>query len=174
MTPKQLSYLTLLCKHLFTFLHANKNISLQVSQTQISLYQVLPENTGVEANDCVKWEERKCLSFFWRIDPWRKYGWWRIQRKLTTCKKPTFFSVFALMEVSIPVSLCWFPTSSHILTACFIIGLCVKFLSLFIQTILWKCQGPRPAPAELNGILDIEVNGNRTGMAIRLIRYTIP
>lgn len=58
--------------------------------------------------------------------------------------------------------------------ACFMIGLCVKFLSLFTQTVLWKFQGPRPAPAELNGILDIEVNGNRTGKAVCLIRYTIP
>lgn len=31
MTPKQLAYLTLLCKHLFTFMHANKYISYEVS-----------------------------------------------------------------------------------------------------------------------------------------------
>lgn len=32
---------------------------------------------------------------------------------------------------------------------------------------------PRPAPAELNGILDIDVNGNRIRPALRLIRYAI-
>lgn len=57
-------------------------------------------------------------------------------KNLTTCKKPIFFSAFALMEVSIPVSLWWSPTSSYILKACFIIELCVKFLFLFVQTIL--------------------------------------
>lgn len=31
---------------------------------------------------------------------------------------------------------------------------------------------PRPVPAELNGILDIDMDGNRTRLAARLIRYT--
>lgn len=46
-----------------------------------------------------------------------------------------FFSMFALMEVFFPVSLWQFPTSSHILAACYINGHCVKFLFPFIQTI---------------------------------------
>lgn len=45
-------------------MHANKYINYQVSQAQTSIYQVFPKTTRVEANDCVKKEEKKFLNFF--------------------------------------------------------------------------------------------------------------
>lgn len=51
-------------------------------------------------------------------------------------QKTNIFQCVCFNGVSIPISLWWIPNSSHILTACFIIELCAKFLSPFIQTIL--------------------------------------
>lgn len=48
-----------------------------------------------------------------------------------------------------------------------------NFYSPSFKPSFESAKDPRPAPAELNGILDIDVNGNRTRPAVRLIRYAI-
>lgn len=119
---------------------------------------------------------KEILELFLRIDPWRKDGWWRIQIKPNDMQKTNIFqcmcfkgSPHSYLSVVVSYFITYFNSLFYNWTLCHFF-----FSPLFIQTILWKFQGPRPAPAELNGILDIEVNGNRTGKAVRLIRYTIP
>lgn len=49
----------------------------------------------------------------------------------------------------------------------------LNFYSSLFKPSFESARDPRPAPAELNGILDIDMNGNRTRLVVRLIRYVI-
>lgn len=108
-------------------MHANKYINYQVSQAQTSIYQVFPKTTRVEANDCVKKEEKKFLNFFG--ESVLEKDWVRIPQS-----RFLFSTMLALMEIFFPVYLWLFPTWSPILAACYIYGHCIKILFPFVQT----------------------------------------
>lgn len=62
--------------------------------------------------------------------------------------------------------------NGHFLS-CFFLAVSNFIIYLSILLLFENARNPGPVPAELNGILDIDLNGNRIRLAVRLIRYAI-